>query len=398
MRRNWIIAGVLVLLLALAASIAGVSSKSTSSKGFTPRTFTVKSSGVLKGARTGDVVQSPQGAGVTVPAVGTGRCAIVERGGPGARAETLCVSHTKVGKIVVRSESEGSSRAEQRVHDARRINGRDVCIVDQNAAFKCFVPVIGARTDNAFTFMYPAPATPTQPRVTLPSGTFGKLSWKASYAGKPSYLTDANLLSAYQLSISNWTNPKPDSDKIVVSAAKPRLQNSYLGTTTLRPNVSLSSDACVVPDKTNVVGWSNLGGIATDGTFIVGQTCLNITGTQITESDIALNNNVAIGWQLPSGLNGGRAGAPFYNVEAVLTHERGHQLGLAHPRMSLKSSVPSVPTTCLGGFYVMSDCIDVPELHPDLTMGYNNAMNGDFRTASLGKGDISGITALYGAL
>jgi hypothetical protein len=404
MRRNQVVGVALVLALGVMflASLAGVASNQSATEradSRTPRMVTTRASGPVANVRSGDTVTGTF-ARVDVPEKNMGRCAIVEhvRANPRAEptTETLCVESSKNSRVIARVQNENSHQHE--------LSSSQSAPVMQAREFGCptgqyFVgdgscaPVVrGECTDNAYALSRVS-STANLRWFAVPGATRPTVQWWASYVGRPTYLTNTNLLDDYRNSMTNWTNNRNSCGNL----RKPKLGSTYMGATQNRPNINITRSSCGSGDARNVVGWMNLSSFK--DIVIIGVTCVNYTSTgRITESDIALNNSSELGW-VTSGEQPSRAALQKsldylrFNVEEVLTHERGHTLGIMHPAINFAKT-----NNCPGGdFPAGSQCMDAPGIHPDLTMGYPDFydIEWDTRRSTLGRGDSTALMLLY---
>lgn len=397
MRRNWILAGALLVLLIAAVSFAGLASKGTTTTTTTatttvttpantstpaPKVITVTSTGAVK-ANEGDVISAEVGVGVTVPSAKSTRCAFVERTATATSNQStrLCVQRTATGVTWVRFHQED-------------VAGTPGGVCGDTVVAGCLKAVTGAKTDDAFTFLNPTPYTPALPKVKATDGRlYGDFTWWSSFTGSKSNfkctgptpdkcLDKGVAITMFKRSIQNWATPKAGPEG-VVSTDKPRLLVTYAGESTKVPVPKRLGKLACDDDGSSVVGWADLSLLKNAITM----TCVNYTGNVITESDVALASTGCC-WD-PQAL------------EDVLTRERGKQLGLADPMAWTTSTTAAIGTPCYGGYFKMNECAIASQVHPDLTMGDCGKLSwgglGQFcDRSSLALGDIRGITALYG--
>ncbi len=375
----WVVGSVVV------ATIAGVAVRSVST---TPhrvqaprgsaRTFTARS-GVNRDARTGDVIRGTAAA-VHVPRAGHGQCAVADietRGAtPGTQStgsETVCVQQAASGSVRVRVNRQ--VHAAPRPRNTTRAQGRGIIATCGDPAYAYFDTSTGTQ------IRLPAAARGASPNV----------SWYMSNVGMPSYLNAAEVLNDAKMSISNWVTNRNSCG----STARPGLTSIYRGTTTKTPSrYVIDGIVCPAPDGYSVVGWAGLSSSTVDATtrYTTGLTCLSFTSSgYISEADIALTNVPQVGWQTsgeyPAPETNASIVGVFKNVEDVLTHERGHAIGLRHPLN---------PSTCHADWSGLT-CRDDPYGHPQLTMGYpeDGHPMWDTRRVDLAAGDTKGLLALY---
>jgi hypothetical protein len=132
---------------------------------------------------------------------------------------------------------------------------------------------------------------------------------------------------------------------------------SYRGKTTKGTQTTAEGACAAKGDGRSVTGFGQL------PVTQLGLACVWFKGRRAMESDVLLNNNTH-SWTTGTG----GSCVERWNVEAVMTHERGHTFGLGH--------------------------VDEVE-HGNLTM--SERINGTCQKseARLGKGDIAGLRSLY---
>ncbi|HYI23338.1 MAG TPA: matrixin family metalloprotease [Candidatus Limnocylindrales bacterium] len=138
------------------------------------------------------------------------------------------------------------------------------------------------------------------------------LDWRFRRSSVPSSLNAGNTLDVIKKSFRNVVNSRNDCGM----ADQVGATQSYLGTTTRRPNVS-ANGACTTRDGHNVVGFGQLNG------GFSGYTCIWWVGDEIVEADMRLDTNTP--WALTLGSCSGEL-----MMEALVTHEVGHAYGLGH--------------------------------------------------------------------
>ena len=171
------------------------------------------------------------------------------------------------------------------------------------------------------------------------------LRWSFRRASSPAGLTKSGVLAVLKRSFGNITNARNDCgrpDRVSASA-------SYLGATSRKPG-------CRSPDGRNVVGFKSL------PAGVLGRTCWWTMGGRIIEADIQLNADER--WATSRST----CRFPQTMLEAVMTHEVGHAYGMGHV------------SEAKHGRLTMSTYLDGP---------CNN------QEATLGKGDVLGLEALY---
>jgi hypothetical protein len=176
------------------------------------------------------------------------------------------------------------------------------------------------------------------------------LRWSFRASSVPAGLSKTSVLAVIKKSFRNVTTSRNDcgmADQVSATSA-------YLGTTSRKPGVS-GNGTCTGQDGHNVVGFGSMGG------YYSGYTCIWWVGGEIVEMDMRLDTDTR--WALTmSGCQG------ELMMEALVTHEVGHAFGLAH--VSERKH----------GRQTMSVYID------DLC---------ENQEATLGKGDVLGLQALY---
>ena len=127
--------------------------------------------------------------------------------------------------------------------------------------------------------------------------TGGQVAWYYNPANQPTYLATADVLNAINTAAARW-------------AGMCKLTFTYMGTTTAVPNVRSTADTI---DRISVFGW----GALTDEMSIYGAYAKwwYDANHAMTDADIVINT--ARTWTVQ-------------NVEAIMTHELGHALGLVH--------------------------------------------------------------------
>ncbi len=181
----------------------------------------------------------------------------------------------------------------------------------------------------------------------------GTYRWNFRSSTTPNELTKAGATDALKTSVNNITR----SSNNCGLADQVSATNSYQGSTSQSSDVT-SQPACKAsPGSKNVTEFGPIGGGG-----ILAATCTYSTGPggNIVFADVRINTDFE--WWTGGGCSGA------YGLKAVQTHEYGHAFGMGH----------------------------VSEAnHGNLTMSTNiNGACSNFE-ASLGRGDVLGLRALY---
>ena len=197
----------------------------------------------------------------------------------------------------------------------------------------------GPCNDSAYTFLGPSA------RWVTP------LSWRFRASSVPGSLNSGDVLATIKKSFKNVVTARNDCGM----ADNVSATHNYLGTTSRKPGIS-AAGSCTTTDGHSVIGFAPLDG------YYAGYTCIWWDGAaRIIEMDMRLDP--AQPWALSM--------AECSNelmMEALLTHEIGHGYGLGHVGENRH------------GRLTMSVYID------DLC---------ENQEATLGKGDVMGLNALY---
>ncbi|TMQ49351.1 MAG: matrixin family metalloprotease [Candidatus Eisenbacteria bacterium] len=149
------------------------------------------------------------------------------------------------------------------------------------------------------------------------------LSWRLNPAGQGG---KAGVAAAVQSAMTSWNNVSPAPYTL-----------NYAGTT----------NAGFVTDGINSVLWGTGNGCS--GSCLALTALVLVSGQVITEADISLND--AASWN---------TGGSDYDVQAVVTHELGHSLGIHHTELQRSRNRPSMYATYFGvaGRSLESDDMD----------------------------------------
>ncbi len=183
------------------------------------------------------------------------------------------------------------------------------------------------------------------------AGWQGAYEWRLRQSTTPPELTKTRARNALRASVDTIT----DANNRCGAADSVSATNTYRGTTRDASNVT-SEPACVAdPDDQNVTEFGPIG-----GTGVLAVTCVYTTPDRIWHADVRLNTSFT--WWVSGPCNNA------IGLKAVATHEYGHAFGVGH--------------------------VDETS-HRNLTMstGLNDGCS-NFE-ASLGKGDVRALNALY---
>ncbi|MGI8697984.1 MAG: matrixin family metalloprotease, partial [Mycobacteriales bacterium] len=207
-----------------------------------------------------------------------------------------------------------------------------------------------------------APVAPTSASSACTSSAFvdlgyqvgGGYAWKYNGKGAPANVA-GSALANLKTATANITSGRDDCG----IAGKPRTGQSFTGTTTAAPGITTDARCAPNPDQVNITGWKAL-----SASGVLAVTCTySFTGSHdVADSDAAINSKFR--WATsPSGCNNA------YDLQGVMTHERGHTFGLGHPAAT--------------------------SANQGLTM-YPSVRACDFSIRTLGKGDLLGLFNIYG--
>jgi hypothetical protein len=173
--------------------------------------------------------------------------------------------------------------------------------------------------------------------------------WRIKTSSIPTDLNQANAITRIRNSISNITQAfndcgLPDN----VSAT-----SNYLGSTTF--SATFDGDNCLTNGGPNIVDF----GPINNGRAAVA--CTYAVSGEVVGADVRMNSGKS--WTVAPGTNcSGK-----FDIESVMTHERGHTFGIGHVTGST---------------------------HTELTM-YESVPLCDTSKRTLGKGDVVGLEVLY---
>lgn len=182
----------------------------------------------------------------------------------------------------------------------------------------------------------------------------GGYAWKYNGKGAPTNVS-GSALTNIKTATTNITSGR-DACGI---AGKPRTGQSFTGTTTKAPGLTSDARCQSGPDQVNVTGWKAL---TANGVLAVTCTYSFSGSNNVADSDVAINSKFK--WATSAA---GCSNA--YDLQGVMTHERGHTFGLGHPAAT--------------------------SANQGLTM-YPSVRPCDFSIRTLGKGDLLGLFKIYG--
>jgi hypothetical protein len=183
-------------------------------------------------------------------------------------------------------------------------------------------------------------------------------TWVMNLSSVPAYLDPEETLGALEDATATLTHahsPCPLA-RGVVPAVPPAI---YAGPTERRANVT-HDGMCFPESNTDGINVVSFGPLPDD---VVAVTCSYVDGHDIWQSDVLLNDAPGI-----FTLDPAEGCVDGYDLQAVMTHERGHSFGLAH--------VPERPGT---DALTMSTAMD----------------RCDTTARTLAAGDVLGLALLY---
>ncbi|MFI0406161.1 matrixin family metalloprotease [Actinomadura sp. 3N508] len=158
--------------------------------------------------------------------------------------------------------------------------------------------------------------------------------------------------------VANMVNANTDCTDEGRFTPAPDIRERYAGLSARGPNVTRDA-TCGTRDRVNTFGGKAMTGAESD---VLAATCIWFLGTRTVETDMALQEHGKRWW------SGGLCFPGSYSIEAVVTHETSHVLGLAHVEGADHTNLTMAPAVA--------------------------ACNKDL--ATLGKGDYDGLISLYG--
>lgn len=192
--------------------------------------------------------------------------------------------------------------------------------------------------------------------VKLGTKVKGSYAWKYNGRGAPANVAGSALVNI-KTATNNITNGVDDCG----IAGKPRVGNSYTGSTAATPGVQSTATcpSASTADLVNVTGWKSL-----TKAGVLATTCTHfyVADNTVADSDVAINTRVR--WVTATS---GCSNA--YDLQGVMTHERGHTYGLGHPAQTAANNGLTMDAT-------------VPTC--------------DYYARTLGRGDLLGLFSIYG--
>ncbi|HLN79254.1 MAG TPA: hypothetical protein VK204_19580 [Nocardioidaceae bacterium] len=183
-------------------------------------------------------------------------------------------------------------------------------------------------------------------------------TWVMDVSSVPSYLDRAQVVRAVDRAtrtVAEATSSCPGSNG---GARLPRVL--FAGPTEHQANVTPASD-CFPPDNTDGINVVSFGRLPAD---VVAVTCTYTYRGDIWQTDVMLNDGQGVFTTTPDD----PACVDSFDLQSVMTHERGHSFGLGH--------VPVGPATgALTMSSMMARC--------------------DASARTLGAGDVAGLMQIY---
>lgn len=161
-------------------------------------------------------------------------------------------------------------------------------------------------------------------------------NWFVSHANRPSNLTDTQARVAFVNGSNNIEYARNDCYPVrdFGNANLSNIDQTWAGTTSLAPNIN-STPSCTSRDDVNVVGWGSMSQY-----LALHCAWYSALFNELYEADVKFNTNYS--WTVdPDNL----ACIGRYDVESVMTHERGHTFGvghvseLTHSRMTMSTNI-----------------------------------------------------------
>jgi hypothetical protein len=216
---------------------------------------------------------------------------------------TLHMTTRVDGRLAIEYETSSASRAQSGRGPNRRASGTTRTLqthTTDNGCSDSFLPDISHHESDYFRWRFNAANTPTN------------LTTEGVIA--------ATTAGSRHLETNNTNCPVTDQDAF---------DQNYDGLTAFTPNITLEGD-CTDNDDINVVGWRfmNDSGDGDSGAGTLATACTWATGFpsyEVVESDILFDSDDP--WFITGPANCGYT----FDIESVMTHERGHTVGMEHP-------------------------------------------------------------------
>lgn len=193
------------------------------------------------------------------------------------------------------------------------------------------------------------------PREAVQRDSF---TWVLNVDSVPAYLDPAGVAEAAQK--ATLTVARAHSACLPTGDGADVPPTIYAGPTRRHANVTVDT-ACFTPENSDGVSVVSFGPLPED---VVALACTYSERGDIWQSDILLND----GWGVFTLDPDDEGCVDSFDLQSVLTHERGHSFGLGHP-----------PENAEGNDLTMSPFMD----------------RCDSRPRTLGRGDVLGLMALY---